>query len=87
MKTDLVIFEVWPKFVATGNMLSRFETNHNPSGADSDLMSEGVGLIRKGKDLIQWIAFARVPMPVTTRNYIESCDAYISKMKTSIVVD
>lgn len=85
MKTDPAIFEVWPKFVATGNKLSRFEANHDSSGVDSDFIAEGVGLIRKGKDLIQWIAFARVPMPVTTKNYIESCDEYISKTKNFIV--
>jgi hypothetical protein len=79
MKTDPAIFEIWPKFVATGNKLSRFEANINASGAASELIKEGNDLIREGKKLIEWIAFARVPMPTTTANFIAECTTYIAK--------
>ena len=85
MKTDPAIFEVWPQFVATGNMLSRFETNYGASGAAAELIKEGVELIRDGKNLMQWIAFARVPMPTTTANFIASCNTYITKANKSVI--
>ncbi len=85
MKTDPAIFEVWPQFVATGNMLSRFEPNRGSSAANSELIKEGRDLIREGKKLIQWIAFARVPMPTTTENFIASCNTYITKANKTVI--
>jgi hypothetical protein len=85
MKTDPAIFEVWPQFVATGNKLSRFEANYNDSGSGGELIKEGVELLREGKKLIQWIAFARVPMPTTTANYIASCTTYIAKANKPVI--
>ena len=79
MKTDPAIFEIWPKFVATGNKLSRFEANISGSASNAELIKEGNDIIRAGKKLIEWIAFARVPMPTTTTNFLAKCDAYITK--------
>lgn len=84
MKTDPAIFEIWPKFVATGNKLSRFDANISGSGAKAELLKEGNDLIHEGKELIEWIAFARVPMPTTTTNYLTKCDAYITNAQPVI---
>ncbi len=77
MKTDPAIFEVWPEFVATGNKLWRFKTSINAPGITEKIAKEGNHLIREGKKLIEWIAFARVPMPKTTANFVAECDAYL----------
>lgn len=85
MKTDPAIFEVWPEFVATGDELYHFE----PRGAGIDEQNpcivRGLELIREGKKIIEWVAFARVPMPKTARNFIERCGRYAAAMKISQV--
>ena len=83
MKTDPAIFEVWPQFVATGNMLARFEPNSAAVGAAQEVVKAGVELIHEGKKLMQWIAFARVPMPTTTANFIARCNTYIGTANKS----
>ena len=79
MKTDPAIFTVWPEFVASGNELWHFKAKLHGAGEDEKLLSEGRQLIREGKKLMEWIAFARVPMPKTTANFIADCDAYVAK--------
>ncbi|MBL8418144.1 MAG: hypothetical protein JNN31_07890, partial [Dechloromonas sp.] len=40
-------------------------------------VSDGLQLIRQGRDLIFYIARARTPMPKSTREYIERCATYL----------
>jgi hypothetical protein len=42
-------------------------------------------LIREGKKIIEWVAFARVPMPKTARNFVERCQKYLAEMKAAQV--
>ena len=84
MKTDPVIFQVWPEFVATGNELWRFQAAPEGSGLGEELMRDGNRLIREGKNLMEWIAFARIPMPATTANFVRNCDAFITKADPEI---
>ena len=44
--------------------------------AYSTLRSRGLALVAEGKRLIEWIAFARVPMPRTTENFFRKCTDY-----------
>jgi len=81
MKTDPAIFQVWPEFVASGNVLWRFQASVEGGGIAEALVKEANQLIREGKKLMEWIAFARVPMPKTTENFINDCDAYIARSK------
>jgi hypothetical protein len=77
MKTDPVIFEVWPEFVASGNKLWRFQVDVTNAGASSERRKCANELIREGKKLMEWIAFARVPMPTTTANFVAQCQVFI----------
>lgn len=77
MKTDPAIYQVWPEFVATGDDLYHFEPVLDQRGEISVLSARGIDLIREGKKIIEWVAFARVPMPKTARNFLDSCDAYL----------
>jgi len=79
MKTDPAIFAVWPEFVASGNKLWRFQASLVAAGAAEERLKEGNILIREGKKLMEWIAFARVPMPKTTASFFARCDAHLSK--------
>lgn len=78
MKKDPIIFQVWPNFVALGEQLDVFRPKL-PDNAGQMLrmqMAYGRDLIQEGRRLISYIAGARVPMPQSTRSYIEKCHRY-----------
>ena len=78
LRTDSVIFDVWPKFVVAGERLTQLGPVERTN--DSCLAcweaDEGSRLIKEGADLIAYIARARVPMPKSTRNFIDRCNVY-----------
>ncbi|MCB1749857.1 MAG: hypothetical protein H6977_01005 [Gammaproteobacteria bacterium] len=76
IKTDPAIFGVWPDFVVAGDHLWAFEPERGSGEAQRAMADQGVKLVREGKRLIEWIAFARVPMPKTTENYFQRCAAF-----------
>ncbi len=83
MKKDPVIFSVWPNFVALGEQLDAFKPVL-PDDADQMYrmqMAYGRDLVQEGRRLISYIASARVPMPKSTRSYIDKCQRY---NKTSV---
>jgi len=78
LRTDPVIFEVWPTFVVARERLLQIgsvqRTNESCLACwESD---EGNRLLKEGADLITYIARARVPMPKSTRFFIDRCIAY-----------
>jgi len=78
MKKDPINFQVWPKFVSLGEQLDAFKPRV-PDEADQMLrmrMAYGRDLIQEGRQLISYIASARVPMPKSTRAYIEKGQRY-----------
>jgi hypothetical protein len=78
MKKDVIIFQIWPNFVALAEALDSFEPKL-PDDADQLLAmhtGKGRALLSEGKRLLNYIANARVPMPLGTKNYIEKCEQY-----------
>ena len=79
LRTDADIFDVWSTLVTAGERLVNFGPqpslvsdhtgNHN--------IIDGLQLIRQGRDLINYIARARTPMPKSTRDFIARCDTYV----------
>ncbi len=71
--TDPEVFDVWTSFVVAGEKLSAFAPRMPPDSNRADLQraAEGKDLIRRAKDLVSYITRARVPMPKTTREFIE----------------
>lgn len=78
MKSDPVIFQVWPSFVAAGEHLTEFKprTDANCSIDERMRLNEAVELIREGHNLFSYLTDARVPMPKTKRTFLEHCDDY-----------
>ena len=76
MKTDRDIFEIWPKFIAAGEQLGQFqlvaEANCSPECAFAIEHARQTLIV--GRNLINWVARARVPMPMSTRQYIQRCE-------------
>jgi hypothetical protein len=84
LRTDPDIFEVWSQLVTAAERLA----NYAPLPALVDQanaahnISDGLQLIRNGRDLVFYITRARTPMPKSTREYIERCEVYL---KTGLV--
>ncbi len=76
IKTDPAIFRVWPDFVVTGDSLWDFQPLRLAVGDNQAMLEQGAKLVREGKRLIEWIAFARVPMPKTTENFFKRCVSF-----------
>ena len=81
LRTDPNIFDVWPQLVTAAERLANFAPNENAGSAgnlsDGHSISDGLQLIRAGRDLIFFITRARTPMPKSTNEYIERCRAYL----------
>ena len=76
IKSDPAIFSVWPEFVVSGDKLEKSLPNLEDSqGVDETTLSECLQLVVEGKKLIEWIAFARVPMPKTTEKFFRRCES------------
>jgi hypothetical protein len=78
MKKDPCIFQVWPNFVALGELLDAFRPEV-PDDADQILrmrIAYGRNLIQEGRRLISFIAGARVPMPQSTATYVKECQRF-----------
>ena len=78
MRTDVATFDVWPEFVACGERLLEFRP---PALALSDenaqrRVEDGLRLLREGERLLTYLAGARVPMPKSTREFLDLCRRY-----------
>jgi hypothetical protein len=78
MKSDRVIFRVWPRFVAAGEQVAEFRpARPEPSSEfEQHEVTEALRLIAEGKRVIDYLAGARVPMPKTTANYHRRCGEF-----------
>jgi hypothetical protein len=78
LRTDPDIFTVWTTFVVSAEHLSAFEpqlvSDAGPRAHQE--VADARQLIAEGKDLITYITRARVPMPKSTREFIERCERF-----------
>ena len=75
MKSDTTNFDIWPRFVATGEKLADFQPDMPFDASRKCLytMEHAQKTVRRGRDLMNWIARARVPMPKSTSDYLQQC--------------
>ncbi|WP_300339470.1 hypothetical protein [Accumulibacter sp.] len=84
LRTDPGIFDVWSHLVTAGERLANFtpqaaaEAGERRPGSPLHSISDGLQLLRNGRDLVFYIARARTPMAKSTREYIERCEAYLT---------
>lgn len=77
MRRDEAIYEVWPRYVSAKEAIADFKPECS-IGCEKSLrtLEDGLRLLQKGKDVISYLSGVRVPMPVTTANYMANCDLY-----------
>lgn len=78
LRTDETIFDVWADFVVAAERLGGFaaQAAANAPPAKQQQAANGQRLIGQGRDLIAYITRARVPMPKSTREFIERCTLF-----------
>jgi hypothetical protein len=76
LRTDPEVFEVWSSFVVASETLCGFQPA-GPAGSaqDSALYAQFAEILAAGAVLVSSMARARVPMPKSTRAFIERCEA------------
>ena len=81
LRTDHEIFDVWTSFVTAGERLcAHLNDAAMPEGLeDQHLVGDGRHLLQRGRDLISDITRARTPMPKSTQEYIDKCQAYAAR--------
>lgn len=78
LRTDPAIFEVWPRFVVARERLCNIQPQLPPVPDAASIREalEGTRLLREGTDLVTHIVRARVPMPKSTREFLDRCNRY-----------
>lgn len=80
LRTDPEIFDVWAQLVTAAERLANYSPLR-PAPAQQlppHNVSDGLQLVRSGRDLIFYVARAKTPMPKSTREYIERCETYLA---------
>ena len=75
MKSDSTIFDIWPRFIATGEQLAAFQPRlATDCSRDCEYAIENaMQTLVAGRNLMNWVARARVPMPKSTESYLARC--------------
>ena len=78
LRTDPVIFSVWPAFVVASDRLRRVQPRlpSAPTLRQIHEAQEGNRILKVGTALVSHIVRARVPMPKSTRELIDQCDRF-----------
>ncbi|MBT8115087.1 MAG: hypothetical protein KJP04_06890 [Arenicella sp.] len=77
MRRDEAIYEVWPRYVAAKEALGSFKPSGLAAGkGDVRYWEDGMRLLGAGRDVVSYLAGVRVPMPVTTANFMANCDLF-----------
>jgi hypothetical protein len=79
MRKESSIFDVWPRFVAASEALVAFSP-YLPDDANLEARlraDRGTRLLQDGRNLMTWIGSARVPMPKSTREFIDDCAVFV----------
>ncbi len=84
MKSDSTIFDIWPRFVATGEDVANFEPTVLPDHSLEHQYSieQAMQTLIAGRNLINWVARARVPMPKSTELYKVRCSVLSDRLAT-----
>jgi hypothetical protein len=76
LRDDQDIFEVWADFVVAGEKLSHFVPDGGATETERLQLERGQRLLANARELVLAITRARVPMPKSSRTFIDRCGAY-----------
>ncbi|EGV34082.1 hypothetical protein ThidrDRAFT_0237 [Thiorhodococcus drewsii AZ1] len=78
LRTDPAVFDVWPAYVVASERLRNLKPILPANHGTEDIREavEGTRLLGEGTDLVSFIVRARVPMPKSTREFIDRCEQF-----------
>lgn len=81
MKSDPRIFDIWPRFVAAGEALGQVQPRIQADCSRECLylLEESQNTLIAGRNLVNWVARARVPMPHSTQSYVVRCESLLER--------
>ncbi len=84
-KRDPRWYAIWPKFVTRSEQIDQLidQLKDQAECAHQQRIVTGCRLLKDGKDLIYHISGARVPMPDTTKRFIQKCNQFNPKFDSS----
>jgi hypothetical protein len=84
MKSDVCIFDIWPRFIAAGEALGNVQPRlqKHCSRECRYVMEDAQKTLIAGRNLINWVARARVPMPRSTAAYFARCELLKERFKS-----
>ena len=88
LRTDGDIFDVWARMVTAAERLCTLPLQCDASALSSPMtynLSDGLQLIRQGRDLIFYIARARTAMPKSTQEYADRCANYLATGRAPLI--
>ncbi len=79
LRTDPIIFEIWPRYVIAKEALEEFaiDISHVKKIKERLKYREEYELIKEGGLLLTVLSSLRVPIPKSVQNYIQKCDEYL----------
>ena len=86
MKSDPETYKAWPLFVTTGDEITDFNPELPLIHDTSNYRQVRIGnsLLKKGRNLIDYISGARVPLPVSTKIFLDRCERYLKCRQTGL---
>ena len=88
LRTDGDIFDVWARMVTAAERLGELALRCDGNVLSSPMtynLSDGLQLIRQGRDLIFYISRARTAMPKSTQDFINRCATYLATGRAPLV--
>jgi hypothetical protein len=81
LRSDTRIIEIWPRFVGASDRLFAAKANlpKDSSRKLHALGHRGLQLLQEGTALVISHVYSRVPMPKSTRDFLERCDQFKEK--------
>jgi hypothetical protein len=81
LRTEADIFDVWTTFVVAGERLVGFSPRLpvlpvHASAHERQSAAQGLQLLARARELVAYVARARVSMPKSSREFAETCRAY-----------
>ena len=82
MKSDPDFFYSWPEFVTLAARIKQYEPSINSDKTNlEEVHGWGKRILSEGVDLISYMAGVRVPMPKSTRQYLDRLEQFSSATK------
>ena len=76
IRTDPVIFDIWPRYVTAREALEEYIANYikEHESENGSVQKKIINLVNEGSKLLISMAIVRVPIPESTKQFLEKCE-------------